>query len=1008
MAGQFSEVGNFVARGAGKVNPALIDILKEAAARTGMQVEAYSGYRPGDPRFHGKGEATDIRIIGPDGNPLPNYQTPETFKTYEQLAQAARQVQMEKYPELADQFRWGGYFGGGKGKYGAMDLMHFDLGGGNGLGMAGGSWENGINPQQAALYGMKATKPETNALAYASPATSPAASAVNKLAQGAPVERVQSVNYVPPPFSGQGNFQPLFGTDQAPAQQAPQQTAPQPVERAPLVAPQQGDQGDDVLKAWGVDGSASQASPQAAPAQSSPGMDILKAWGVDTNTAVDPNTNQPFGIPAYTPPGVSGYDPKTGEVTPSAASHTGDTAAAFDLGAVNGVPIIGPALTSIVKGAASVAPALTSGTPIGQVYGDMTNRVNQLQQAHPTATTTGNITGAVAGMLPAVEAAPALFGASSTAGLPANMLMGGLSGAAVGGADSAVRSGGDMQATLQGAKLGGIFGALAPAAGKLVGAGVNKLVNWTTGTTPAARNVANVLSEIGMTPEDAKTALAKMGPDATLADLDPALTAEAGGLAAKGGAPTSILKGAMAERAAAADNRIAQTVESSLGARPDVTQAMDDIAAKASADAGPYYQAAGNEPLDASSVLNAIDKKLETANGSEKSILTKFRGYFEDPSAASVVEQSQKAAGDSLNNITDYMASTGASDPALDSARALLVKVQNGSLDKDAALSALGQLQTVDPTAEKLIAEAGNSLQSVTTVKTDPQALLKVRQAMDDDIQKAPISETTGGKNAERAANDVRGALDKVLKQNAGIQQGDAIYSAQMKRAASLEEGRLIFSPKVRMEDWDRAIASKTPEQLQSMRTGALASLWDALDNARNGDLNAIRSLLGKSTANRAKLESLFPNSADIFDKIANESAMRATEQTVAQNSATAGRQAILQKYAPKPGGPSGMAEVLAGEALGGGPGAVAGYLGRNALNSIRNSISDRALSALTEGTARGLSATGPEQQVFLNKLARAAASAKIGNSLVNGSNLATNLLIQGAGARYRNALQRQ
>jgi hypothetical protein len=210
------------------------------------------------------------------------------------------------------------------------------------------------------------------------------------------------------------------------------------------------------------------------------------------------------------------------------------------------------------------------------------------------------------------------------------------------------------------------------------------------------------------------------------------------------------------------------------------------------------------------------------------------------------------------------------------------------------------------------------------------------------------------------------------------------------------------------MEDWNRAIASKTPEQLQSMRTGALAALWDALDNARNGDLTAIRSLLGKSTANRAKLESLFPNSEDVFDKIANESAMRATEQRVAQNSATAERQAIQQKYAPKPGGPSGMAEVIAGEALGGGPGAVAGYLGRNALNSIRSNFADRARAALTEGTARGLAATGPEQQAFLNQLARAAASAKASGSLVNGSHLATNLLLQGAGAGYRNAMQRQ
>lgn len=218
MTGQFSEVGNFTANGADNVNPALVDILKEAADRTGMQVQAYSGYRPGDPRFHGKGMATDIRIIGPDGKPLPNYQTPQTFQTYEQLAQAARQVQMEKYPELADQFRWGGYFGGPKGQYGAMDLMHFDLGGGNGLGMAGGSWENGLTDKQAALYNMAHHKPQglenlavpadqrSTALAMAGQdATPPAVGAVNGLAQGGnlPATPVQTVGYVPPPFSGQ-------------------------------------------------------------------------------------------------------------------------------------------------------------------------------------------------------------------------------------------------------------------------------------------------------------------------------------------------------------------------------------------------------------------------------------------------------------------------------------------------------------------------------------------------------------------------------------------------------------------------------------------------------------------------------------------------------------------------------------------------------------------------------------------------------------------------------------
>lgn len=148
----FEPTGNFVARGADRVDAQLVEILKAAADAAGMNVQAYSGYRPGDKRAHGRGIATDIRIIGPDGKALANYQDPTTFSQYEKLAQQARKIQMEKYPDLKDRFRWGGYFGGPKGKYGAMDSMHFDLAGGNGLGMAGGSWEKGLTEQQASMF----------------------------------------------------------------------------------------------------------------------------------------------------------------------------------------------------------------------------------------------------------------------------------------------------------------------------------------------------------------------------------------------------------------------------------------------------------------------------------------------------------------------------------------------------------------------------------------------------------------------------------------------------------------------------------------------------------------------------------------------------------------------------------------------------------------------------------------------------------------------------------------
>lgn len=142
---------SFVGNYKNGVDPRLTDILNTAAQNfPGFKVDAISGFRPGDPRFHGKGLATDVQLTDLlTGKKLGNYQDASSFRTYEQFAQQARAIQLSKYPELTDQFRWGGYFGGSKGKYGALDTMHFDLAG---KGMAGGSWGGGLNASQMALW----------------------------------------------------------------------------------------------------------------------------------------------------------------------------------------------------------------------------------------------------------------------------------------------------------------------------------------------------------------------------------------------------------------------------------------------------------------------------------------------------------------------------------------------------------------------------------------------------------------------------------------------------------------------------------------------------------------------------------------------------------------------------------------------------------------------------------------------------------------------------------------
>lgn len=150
MAGKITYGGNYL-EGA---NQKLIDILTRAAEGYGLQVEFTSGYRPGDSRQHGKRNALDITLIDPQsGKRFDNYQSAEDFRTYEQFAQTARQIQRKDFPELDSKFRWGGYFSSKKGPfgYGALDTMHFDLNGDK-LGMAGGSWESGLNNTMRKAY----------------------------------------------------------------------------------------------------------------------------------------------------------------------------------------------------------------------------------------------------------------------------------------------------------------------------------------------------------------------------------------------------------------------------------------------------------------------------------------------------------------------------------------------------------------------------------------------------------------------------------------------------------------------------------------------------------------------------------------------------------------------------------------------------------------------------------------------------------------------------------------
>lgn len=1020
--------------------------------------------------------------------------------------------------------------------------------------------------------------------------------AVNALAAGnlagVPAHMVQSVNFVPPPFSNQQpNFQPLIPEPtvqpQQPlnAPQAPLQGEPGPVQAAPISAPQANP--DDILKAFLPQGA--DTTQTAAPAQSQETPDDIL------------NSFLPKEAPA------AGLSKATSE-TPS-ATPPGSTIGLNDAvrSIATGVPIIGGLLNKADAATnALIAPLVNpmlsdqnklAGGSFGERYNNSLNQLNGMDtdyaKQHPIANTVGNVAGTVGGTLALLRVAPAvapLMG-MGTGGVVGNMLAGGLSGAAIGGADSAIRSGGDLEATKRGAEYGGAFGAAGPVVGKALGWTGNKLLNLLSGTSPEARNVANVLAEIGMTPEDAKIALAKMGPNATLADINPALTAEAGGLAAQGGAPTSILKGAMAARAAGADDRIAQAVDSALGPKPDAVGILNDIRQRAGASEAASSQVA-KDALDTTMGQSAdphaaLKDMVETRSAAAQPLYDKaldggslaplekqFEGAFSDATGAvsqaskdlAAAQQKQllaaaevSKAGNNVYASSGANAATTEAQVAVDTAQKNLAAATaqkesvlgrlrqaqaDGSADAPGAvwspriqqfldepimqsglakgakiqrLESLAEGKNFNPSEYAITGtdEAGNPIVgSVPNMRTlnvakkgldamvadakDPvtgklseegRAIDSVRRSFLEEIDKinpdyAAARQSWAGptvtheafnrglnvfrtQSGSNGVSSTPGALQGFLKtasdgekealktgartafqqqmQTATDPAGKAAMLAskdvnQQKLAAILgkdeakklteqlnfkyadpvgeafSKGMNIFSNRggtAGVEDTPDAVkgwlSSASAAEKEAAQQGARQAIEQALSSARHGDLTAAQSLFGKSTANREKLETLFPNAKNLFDTLENEFTMRGTGQRIAQNSATAERQAIQQKYAAKPNPVSGTAEAMVGEALGGGPGAAIGYLGRNALNALRTQVTEGSRNALTEGTARGLVATGPEQQAFINQLQRAAMTAKGSSEITNGANVGTNLLFRAASdeARRRNPVNK-
>lgn len=246
------------------------------------------------------------------------------------------------------------------------------------------------------------------------------------------------------------------------------------------------------------------------------------------------------------------------------------------------------------------------------------------------------------GALPTTLPSGAQVAAPVANRLAASAGVGAAGGAVYGAATSSTNEKSVPENILEGSLAGAVAGPVVTGAAA-VGSGVIKgLKNvWTnnvidklveqTGIAPkAAKSIIERLDEAGYTPATALIEARRLGPKATLADLDVSLTDEARGVAQLGGAPTSILKNTFSNRAAGANNDAVQIMESKLGPKPNIDAEKEAIVNQARAATGADYRLAhsSSQRLDVAPIAADIDQSLQSSVGKKTSVLQEIKGYL--------------------------------------------------------------------------------------------------------------------------------------------------------------------------------------------------------------------------------------------------------------------------------------------------------------------------------------------------------------------------------------------
>ncbi len=480
------------------------------------------------------------------------------------------------------------------------------------------------------------------------------------------------------------------------------------------------------------------------------------------------------------------------------------------------------------------------------------NRAKEYEQ-QGSAYKVGNVAGEIAGTGPLVEASGAIKAIQAAKLLPiaSTVTKGGVVGGMFGAATSAGNPNQSVgENVLENAKVGAVAGPLVD----LTIGGAKSLVNKAK-LELATRHAASrgglgsggvkatleTLQKIGLTPQQAQAEVARLGPKATLADIDPALLTEAGGLASFGDEATSIMKNRFGARADTSNYEATHIMNRNLGGNPDLDVLRERIKKDAQrAVAGDYKIAHAQAGLDIQPVIDDIDKKLENAVGPKANALREIKSYF------------YKNAVDAQGN-------------------------------------------------------------PIKVLKHDVEGLHEIRTQLDARINdKNPT--TTYDKNALNAVKDIRAGVDQQLKTIPEMKRADEKFAQRMDVLKGIDIGQNIFDRKINYAQFAKEFNGASAEKQDIIREGIKGKIYNAMDQATRGELSEAQKLLGKASANRAKIKLAFGSNADeVLDALEKEATFRASEKDILHQSHTAEKQAIQRKYGARNDGPGLVSDVAGG-----------------------------------------------------------------------------------------------